>query len=196
MGKPKGFDPTERLDRAVTVFWENGFEGIGVQGLCKAMELFPGSLYGTFGDKHQLFLQAFERYVATCSAEGIETLGRGPSGLTAIRSYFAHLVDGIIEGRRRWGCLVTNAVVELGQRDSEIRELSGAHLVRLEQAFLTTLERARAAGEIADEPQQAHALFMVCVVQGLNVLAKTGPSRERLEQITDSAVQSLRPLNA
>ena len=61
MGPTKQFDPSERLDRAVDAFWKNGFNGIGMQDLCRAMDLFPGSLYGTYGDKRQLFAQAVER---------------------------------------------------------------------------------------------------------------------------------------
>jgi TetR/AcrR family transcriptional repressor of nem operon len=53
MGQAKQFDPEEKLDLAVEAFWKNGFEGSAVQDVCKAMGLFTGSLYGTFGDKRQ-----------------------------------------------------------------------------------------------------------------------------------------------
>src|ERR1700743_921835 len=111
MGPAKQFDPSERLDRAVNAFWKNGFRGIGMQDLCKTMELNPGSIYATYGDKHQLFTRAIERYMEATSAEAIEILEGNSSGLGALREYFAHLIDGIVEGKRRWGCLITNTVV-------------------------------------------------------------------------------------
>lgn len=77
------------------------FEGIGMQGLCRAMELYPGSLYGTYGNKRQLFLQAIDRYMPTCSAEGMQTLTCQASGAQPIKACFVDLVDGIDSGRRQ-----------------------------------------------------------------------------------------------
>jgi TetR/AcrR family transcriptional repressor of nem operon len=191
MGQAKQFDPQERLDRAVEAFWQNGFDGIAMQALCKAMDLFPGSLYGTYGDKRRLFLQAVDRYMATVSNEAIETLAREPSGLKALRRYFDLLVDGIATGKRRWGCLVTNTIVELAQRDPEIKAKIDLHLARLETALAGAIARARQAGEIPETTPLELAGFLVCVAQGLNVLAKTGPSRERLELVAATALAAL-----
>jgi TetR/AcrR family transcriptional repressor of nem operon len=191
MGPAKQFDPTERLDRAVNAFWKNGFDGIGMQDLCKAMDLFPGSLYGTYGDKRQLFAQAVERYMTASSTEAIEILEHNPSGLGAIREYFARLIDGIIEGKRRWGCLITNTIVELAQREPTIKRKLEVHLARMERAFASAIDRARKSGEIPHDTPLDRAAFLVCVVEGMNVLAKMKPSRERLELNVSAALLSL-----
>jgi len=189
MGQAKRFDPAERLDRAMEAFWQNGFDASAMPALCKAMGLFPGSLYATYGDKRQLFLQAVERYTATVSADAMEMLGEG--GMTAVRRYFAALIDGILDGRRRWGCLVTNTIVELAPREPEIAAMAERQLARLEASFAAAIERARAAGEIRPDADAGHAAFLVCTIQGLNVLAKTKPSRERLETIVSTALATL-----
>ena len=191
MGQVKQFDPAERLDLAVEAFWQNGFDGSAMQALCKAMGLFPGSLYGTYGDKRQLFLQAVERYMATVSADAIHVLGQDGSGLAALRQYFAGLIDGIIDGKRRWGCLVTNTIVELAQREPAIAAMVDQHLARLEAGLAGAIDRARQAGEISPDTPLDTAGFLVCVVQGLNVLAKTKPSRERLERVAATALSTL-----
>lgn len=191
MGQAKQFDPAERLDRAVDAFWKSGFDGIGVQELCRAMDLFPGSLYNAYGDKRQLFIQAVDRYMATHSAEAIEILSREASGLAALKSYFGRLTDGILDGNRRWGCLVTNSIVELAQREPAIRTRVEVHLARLETAFAGAIARAREAGEIPKDTSLDMAAYLVCVVQGLNVLARTGPSRERLDLIVSAAIAAL-----
>ena len=192
MGPTKHFDPSERLDRAVNAFWKNGFDGIGMQDLCKAMDLFPGSLYGTYGDKRQLFSQAVERYIEATSTEAIAILEHTPSGMEAIREYFARLIDGIIEGQRRWGCLITNTIVELAQREPAIKRKLDSHLTRMERAFASAIDRARRAGEIPRETPLERAAFLVCVVEGMNVLAKMKPSSEKLELNVSAALLSLR----
>jgi TetR/AcrR family transcriptional repressor of nem operon len=191
MGPAKQFDPSERLDRAVNAFWKSGFDGIGMQDLCKAMDLFPGSLYGTYGDKRQLFAQAIERYMEASSTEAIKILEQNPSGLGAIREYFARLVDGILEGKRRWGCLITNTIVELAQREPNIKRKLDVHLALMENAFASAIDRARKAGEIPFDTPLDRAAFLVCVVEGMNVLAKMKPSRKSLELNVSTALLSL-----
>ena len=111
--------------------------------------------------------------------------------MTGIRAYFANLVDAIAEGRRRRGCLLTNSLIEMGERDPAVSEKVMLNLVRLETAFATALTRASADGEIGPEPGAKAANFLVCVVQGLNVLANTQPNRQTLEQIVASALRAL-----
>ncbi len=187
MARPRRFDPDDTLDRAVEQFWEKGFDGVHVLALCRAMGLNPGSLYGAFGDKRAVFLASFDRYAATVSRDAIRRIAEAPSGFAGIERYFAHLVDSILDGRRRWGCLATNATIELAARDPEIAAKVRDHFGRLEAAFAEALARAAAEGEIVPA-QAAAAPFLVSVVQGLNVLAKTKPSRERLEIVIRMAL--------
>ena len=191
MAQMKRFDPSERLDRAVDAFWENGFDGSGMQALCKAMGIFPGSLYDTYGDKQRLFIQAIDRYMSTVSTEAIEILASEASGLVALRTYFRKLIDGIVDGKRQRGCLITNTIVELAQRSPEIKAKVDIHLARLETAFAGAIARARDAGELPPGTSLDCAGFLVCTVQGLNVLAKTKPSRQRLDLIASMALAAL-----
>lgn len=190
MARPRTFDPETTLDLAVERFWEKGYDGLPIQELCRAMGLNPGSLYGTYGDKRSLFLAAFDRYASTVSKQAIERIVGAPSGAAGIHAYFAYLVDSILDGRRRWGCLATNAAVELAARDPEIAAKVQTHFARLEAAFSSALVRAV---EVGDAPAQAAkaAPFLICLVQGLNVVAKTKPSRERLQAIVAPALKSI-----
>lgn len=190
MARPKAFDPETTLDIAVERFWQQGYDGLSIQELCRAMGLNPGSLYGAYGDKRSLFLAAFDRYAVTVSRQAIARIVEAPSGMSGIRSYFEHLTGSILDGRRRWGCLATNAAVELAARDPEIALKVQAHFQRLEQAFAAALARAAAEGEIGMAARDL-APFLVCVVQGLNVVARTKPSRDRLDGIVLAAMTAL-----
>lgn len=193
MARPKAFDPETTLDIAVERFWQHGYDGLPIQELCRAMGLNPGSLYGAYGDKRSLFLAAFDRYAATVSKRAIERIFDGSSGLGGIGDYFAHLIESILDGKRRWGCLVANAAVELAARDPDVALKVQAHFQRLEQAFAAALARAEGDGEIGAASRDL-APYLVCVVQGLNVVAKTRPSRERLEGIVAAALTALTPV--
>ena len=64
-GRPREFDTEQALERAMEVFWADGYEAASVQTLLDAMGINRGSMYDTFGDKHALFLAAIEHYGTT-----------------------------------------------------------------------------------------------------------------------------------
>jgi TetR/AcrR family transcriptional repressor of nem operon len=191
MPRPREFDTDIAMDRAVETFWQNGFEGTGMQDLCAAMELHSGSIYAAFGDKRALFLSAMDRYIDTVSREAIQRIGGASSGLAGIQAYFDYLIEAIVDGKRRWGCLITNTLTEFAQRDPEIAAKIAVHLARVDAAFQTALARARSEGELAENVGPEQAAFLVCLLQGLNVLAKTQPRRDVLQDIVRTALEGL-----
>ncbi|MEK8108978.1 TetR/AcrR family transcriptional regulator [Micromonospora sp. M12] len=74
-GRPRGFDADEALERAVEVFWRQGYEGASVSDLTEAMGINKPSLYAAYGGKEELFRKAVARYAErTWSTRG--TLSR------------------------------------------------------------------------------------------------------------------------
>ncbi len=188
MARPKQFDPEMALDLAVDTFWESGFEATSIEMLCRNLKLNPGSLYGAYGDKRALFVAILDRYVEKVSREAIDRIAGNPSGIAGIRAYFDFLIEAILDGKRRWGCLITNSLIELAAREPEIGVKVELHFARLETAFASAIARARAAGELGPGIGPEVAPYLVCVVQGLNVLARTKPTRTRLKGIIAAAL--------
>jgi TetR/AcrR family transcriptional repressor of nem operon len=193
MGRNRSFDVDEALVSALRTFWEHGFDQTSMQDLCRVMNIQPGSVYATFGSKRDLFLAALRRYAETVSAEAVTRVTSTPNGLQGIGDYFAHLIDAMVDGERRWGCLITNSLVEFADRDPELVDLMTRHLANLRAAFASALTRAAADGELRPGVGPATADLLVAVVQGLNVLAKSRPGRAALTAIADSAIAGLRP---
>lgn len=191
MGRVRTFDVGEALGIALDTFWEHGYEATSIQTLCRAMGLQPGSVYATFGSKRDLFKAALRLYVQTVSTEAVERINTAPSGLQGLRDYFAHLIDAMVDGRRRWGCLITNSLVELAERDPELTGLFEQHLANLQTSFAGALARARAAGELRPGAGPDSAPLLVAVVQGMNVLAKTNPDRAVLQNVANNALAGL-----
>ena len=62
MPRGKTFDPEEKLDQALDLFWRQGCDAVSIQDLVDTLDLNRGSLYGTYGDKEQLWQRALTRY--------------------------------------------------------------------------------------------------------------------------------------
>ncbi|MDR0346302.1 MAG: TetR/AcrR family transcriptional regulator [Nocardiopsaceae bacterium] len=191
MGRLRTFDVDEALAAALETFWQQGYDGTPIQALCQAMGLQPGSVYAAFGSKRALFVAAVHRYIDTVSAEAIERINGAPSGLEGLRAYFGHLVDAMVDGKRQWGCLITNSLVEFAERDPELSGLFRLHLARLETSFAAALARARADGELSPGAGPEAATMLVALVQGMNVMAKSKPGRRQLQVIADAALAGL-----
>ncbi|MCH7554884.1 MAG: TetR family transcriptional regulator, partial [Proteobacteria bacterium] len=66
--RPREFDTTQALDRAMRVFWAQGYDATSLCDLLCAMGLSKSSLYETFGSKHELYLAALDHYNRTVTA--------------------------------------------------------------------------------------------------------------------------------
>ena len=62
LGRPRAFDRDQALERALDLFWRNGYEGASLSDLTEAMGINPPSLYAAFGNKEELFCKALDRY--------------------------------------------------------------------------------------------------------------------------------------
>ncbi|MDQ3184858.1 MAG: TetR/AcrR family transcriptional regulator, partial [Actinomycetota bacterium] len=94
MPRTKDFEPQEALDAAMYLFWRKGYEAAAMRELLDAMSIGRGSFYGTFGDKHALFLAALDRFREVRTSWIEEVLEE--SGLEAIEEVFRRSVDGLV----------------------------------------------------------------------------------------------------
>lgn len=164
-GRPRQFDEDAALDAAMKVFWEKGYEAVGVRELLEAMGVCRQSLYDTFGDKRQLFLRAIERYTRDGEASLRERLQQPGSPLANLRGLLEAKAKASSDADCR-GCLAMNAMIEWGDRDPEVAELLKANLRRMERLILETIRSAQSAGEIdaAAKPKPlAQFLLFICL---------------------------------
>ena len=77
MPRPRTFDETDVVAAARDEFWSRGYAATSVDDLTSATGLGKGSLYGAFGDKHELFLRALNDYIGT-ALDGVRTQLRDP----------------------------------------------------------------------------------------------------------------------
>jgi TetR/AcrR family transcriptional repressor of nem operon len=184
VGRPPEFDRDVILDRAMRVFWAQGYEATSVDRLVARLGIQRGSLYGAFGDKRTLFLAALDHYDRTMTGRLIAVLEDTPSGMEAIRRFFALKVKLASEPGRPRGCLLTNSTAELASRDRGAAARMAGTLAKIEEAFYRAVVRARHAGEIgASRSPRALARFLTSSAQGLSIMAKASADRAVLEDV-------------
>jgi TetR/AcrR family transcriptional repressor of nem operon len=191
IGRPTEFDRNEALEKAMGLFWRNGYEATGLTDLTSEMGIGRQSLYNAFGDKHSLFVEAVTYYVRRNSDPLIEILQAPGSSLSNIRNALEAVVSFVSGGECR-GCLVTNSIVELAPHDEEVAKVLRSAVNRMEKAFKATLDRAAESGEIsADTDTRAVARFLNSTLQGMVVLGKASASKSALKDVVKIALSKI-----
>jgi TetR/AcrR family transcriptional regulator, transcriptional repressor for nem operon len=192
MPRTKAFEPEEALEKAMRLFWRKGYESASVQDLVEATGVNRFSLYETFGDKHQLFLAAIDRYAKTRAAGKLEKLEAGKDAREAIREYFDDLVDELCSEDGRRGCFLLNCAVESAPHDAKVAKRVGAHFKRLERAFYEALRKSKSKSQPEKDGRLKRvASYLTCCAQGLIVVAKVDPSRKTLGGVVKTALRQI-----
>ncbi|SQB40172.1 TetR family transcriptional regulator [Citrobacter koseri] len=68
-GRPKVFDREAALDKAMTLFWQHGYEATSLADLVEATGAKAPTLYAEFTNKEGLFRAVLDRYISRFAAK-------------------------------------------------------------------------------------------------------------------------------
>jgi AcrR family transcriptional regulator len=168
------------------LFWSRGYEATSVSDLVAAMGITPPSLYGAFGDKKRLFLEAVDRYQAGPGCFAYKALTEEPTAERAMRRLMMDAVKSFTDPHDPKGCMVILAATNCAPESGDVMEaLAGRR--RAAQAMLRQrIAMGRAAGELAPGADiDALAGLVTATLSGLTILARDGASRASLRRIVD-----------
>ena len=191
-GRPREFDIDEAVESAILVFKSRGYHGTSVQDLTEGTGLARGSLYKAFHDKRTLFLAALDHYTAASLRRVGDALNQPGSARAAIREALMGYARRCAASQGQQGCLITAAAMEMMPDDVEISALISRMFRRMQDLFAGAVIRGQASGEIAgDLDERAIARMLLCTIQGLRVLGKTGPSEQEMTEVVETALRAL-----
>jgi len=190
VARPREFEREEVVQKALGVFWRQGYQATSVEELVAATGINRGSLYATFGDKHGLFLEAVERYRSKVTAARLARLEEPGPVRARIAAFFREMVDFSLGEGHLLGCLMTNSAVELAPHDRDVRLAVAAGMGATEAVFRRILTRAKRDGELAADKSPADlARFFTATVNGL--MAKVSPEPTSLRSVVRIALAAL-----
>lgn len=178
-GRPRSFDRGRALERAMHVFWRQGYEATSVSDLTRAMGINPPSLYAAFGDKEQLYLEALGRYQQRRVESMAKWFDEEPTAKAAVRRLLTEAATELARaGAPRGSMLVLSAMqcssdalqAKLAERRASVRAILKARI-----------DRGLHEGELARSTDtDALVDFYSAVFQGMSLQARAGASRKRL----------------
>src|SRR6188768_2877963 len=105
-GRPREFDVDDALERAMAVFWRDGYRNTTTRTLEAELGVTQSSLYHAFGSKAQLALLAVEHYRTLVDEHLLRPVRDSGDGVAALEGFFDNLRSWTTKDSR--GCLITN----------------------------------------------------------------------------------------
>ncbi|QHM95338.1 MULTISPECIES: TetR/AcrR family transcriptional regulator [Kosakonia] len=190
-GRPKVFDREAALDKAMTLFWQHGYEATSLSDLVEATGAKAPTLYAEFTNKEGLFRAVLDRYITRFARQHeAQLLCEEKSVESALRDYFTAVAKCFTSTDTPAGCFMINTSATLAASSQAIANTIKSRHAQQEETLRQFLTARQLRGEI---PQTVDTLslaqFLGCILQGMSISAREGASCEKLLQIIQTTLR-------
>ncbi|WP_312173155.1 TetR/AcrR family transcriptional regulator [Chryseobacterium sp.] len=191
-GRPKIFDEKEAIDKATEVFRNKGYDTASADELLNAMGIGKGSFYLAFkGGKQELYIRSLKQFAEEFSKKIISAIEHSDDQIQFIRRFFLVLTDAENCDIDR-GCYLGNALVQLSEKDEDIKKITAGLLKNLQKIFAKVIRKAQENGtlENSDDPEVL-AWHLTNLWNGIHVTRRMEASHETLRSMIEMNLRIL-----
>jgi TetR/AcrR family transcriptional repressor of nem operon len=186
------FDEAEVVRAARNQFHRSGYAGTSLDDLCRVTGLGRGSLYSSFGDKHEIFLRAFDLYCRDVVAETRADLSGPGRAWPRLLGHLRACAQVTLADTKQLGCLLAKGTAELAGTDPAVADRALATYTDLHGALADSLAAAQREGDLAaDADPNRLAALLLAVLRGVEALGKAGADAAFIHDVTEQAVELL-----
>jgi AcrR family transcriptional regulator len=159
MARKKEYIEEEVIEKAMALFWRNGYENTSMQMLEKEMGINKFSIYASFGSKDGVFLESIKCYKQKLS-QITDKLIASNNGIIGLKQYFYDFIEFSEDDTINKGCLITNSVNELDESaNPKIKVELSKFTNNIRRLFMNNLKKNEALNTI-NIPEKADYLII------------------------------------
>jgi len=191
-GRPKIFDEQEAVAKATEVFRSKGYDTASADELLCAMGIGKGSFYLAFkGGKRELYIRSITQFSEYFYQKLSTTIAASDDKIQFIRKFFLNLADASDCDKER-GCYLGNALVQLSEKDQEIKKITVQLLKKLQALFAEIIRTAQENGQISStEDPEMIGWHLSNLWNGIHVTRRMESSPEILRKIIEMNLKIL-----
>lgn len=173
MARPFQFDKEAALNNAMLLFWENGYCNTSYDQIVDRLGLSRSSIYNSFSDKKNLFIESLKFYIQKESKSLVSALNDLPPNQESIKTILQQIVYSSISQKHPKGCMVVNTAIEFAHHDKVIRQIVEANAKEVISAFTDFIEAGQLQSSINNHLQaEALAVALFHQITALRVTGK------------------------
>jgi TetR/AcrR family transcriptional repressor of nem operon len=158
VARPIEFDRPQAVNRAVALFWRQGYQATTLADLLQAMGIGRSSFYAAFTDKRTFFIECLDLWAAR-TLDLIEHACAQRPPVDALQDFFERSFIAARGAKAHWGCMLVNTVLEMAGVDEELAARASHHLGEMQRVFQACLRDAGATPARAEELAAMLMLF-------------------------------------
>ena len=190
----KSFNEDLALEKAMTVFWEVGYEPASIATLLKDMELNRGSFYNAFGSKQALFEKALIKYDHDYRQPMLARLEALDDPRQAIDSFFDTIVNRTLADHQHKGCFFFNTAAVITTHNEKVNKIVSNGVREIEGFFRRCIEVGQARNEIPVNIQpEPTAKILLSLIVSIRILGRGVFDEAALHTIANQGKQMIRP---
>jgi len=185
-GRPKIFDEQQAISKATEVFREKGYDTASAEELLCAMGIGKGSFYLAFkGGKQELYIRSITQFADHFYQKLSDSISSAENKIQFIRQFFLSLSDASDCDKER-GCYLGNALVQLSEKDQNIKSITAQLLKKLQVLFAETVRNAQENGQISStEDPEIIGWHLSNLWNGIHVTRRMETAPEILKSIIE-----------
>jgi len=192
MPRVKKFNEEETLNKAMCLFWRNGFHATSMQDLVAYLGINRASIYDTYGGKKELFDKAFAHYRAVNRKQLQAFLESQKNVKEGFRKLFERGISEAACDTERKGCFVINVTTELVPNDEEMLAVIHENKEFMITSFEDFIKIGIESGEISAEKNSKNlASLLHTFYNGIRIVSKTDTNEEELLASVDTVLTLL-----
>lgn len=192
MPKTKQFNKEVVLEAAAGIFRQKGYNGTSIDDILNATGLSRSSLYDSFQDKHNLYLQSLEFYKNSHDKKIQSVDEKNIDGFQKLETMFKSVVNHLVENPNDNGCLLVNAAAEMSKQCYKTSQVVCNSKEEVQDILSSWLDDAEQKKVIKlHKPAKVYGQFLYNTLCGLRVMSQSGASKTELSNVVRVALDSL-----
>lgn len=145
MGRLQRYNKVETLEKAMNIFWRNGFSGTSMRDLESCLDMRPGSIYASFGNKEHLYKQAMDFYAVRNFNNFKKYMKNAESFMAGLDQFIWQI---LLDNKNPSTCMLAKTISDISPENNKLRAKAILMIISFEDIIVTELSRARENGEI------------------------------------------------
>ena len=191
MPKVETFNKELVINQATKVFHTKSYSLTSMQDLVDATGLNRSSIYNTFGNKMDLYMECLRSYQSQAQQNVQKIMATSKGAKMTLKAIFLLNLNKSKTGKDN-GCLINNCTTEMANQESVINQFLCNNQENMVRLFQSIVEKGQQEGVFnKTQTPMAYGLYLLNAFQGLKVTGILSKNNTQLESVINTTLSVL-----